>query len=47
MTREELDDAPVPFWPLDWVPEDGDEALEEALIADRWARLDALAGRVE
>ena len=37
---------PIPFWPIDLVPEDDDRVIEQALIEERWARLDALAGRV-
>lgn len=44
--EEEFSPGPIPFWPIDLVPEDDDRVIERALIEDRWARLDALAGRV-
>ena len=46
MTDEEDFLDPIPFWPIDLVPEDDDRVIEQALIEERWARLDALAGRV-
>lgn len=44
--EDEFSPDPIPFWPIELVPEDDDRVIEQALIEERWARLDALAGRV-